>query len=129
MWLALAASAVRGMVVGLAIVGVVLAPFESLLPDIHDISSSTKSVQTSPDRDVRAGGLAKAIDGHPSHTNGDGTSGHTFHVDHCSHAHCLSLGVSRNAAWTGDVRGLAVESTDPELTGVTLSPLHRPPIA
>ena len=125
----LAARAVRGMVVGLAIIGVFLAPFESLLPDLHDIGSLTKSVQTAPDRDIRAADLAGPIDEHPIHTHRDQTSGHTFHVDHCSHSHCLSLGVSRITVSVGDVSRPAVATNSPELLGVTLSPPHRPPIA
>jgi hypothetical protein len=116
------------MVVGLAMIGVFLAPFESLLPDVHDIGS-TKSVETSFDQDIRAADLASVVADQPINPHSDQTSGHRFHVDHCSHAHCLSLGVSRIAVSVGDVRGLAVETNGPQLSGVTLSPLHRPPIA
>ena len=125
----LAACAIRWMVAGLATIGVFLAPLESRLPDVHDISSSAESGQTSPDRNIRSEDLASAMDVHPIHTPSDQTNGHTFHVDHRCHGHCLSLGVSRTAVSVGDVRRLAVQTISPELSGVTISPRHRPPIA
>ncbi len=123
------ACALRLMTSGVVILGVFLAPFESLVPDVHDNVGSVVSalILSNPSivsRDMSGGRKSPPVD-----SSSGQTKEHPFHADHCSHGHCFSLGTSSIAVSLGYVRRLAVETASLELLSVSLSPRHRPPIA
>ena len=123
-----AANAIRWMTAGTVILGVFLAPFESLLPDVHDIAGSVASAQSVSYPGIVSSGTSEERSSLPLDSPSHRTNSHPFRVDHCSHNHYLSLG-SHVTVTIGDNRKLFVETLSPELVSVSLSPKHRPPIA
>ncbi len=129
LWLPRAVSAIRSVTAAVVTFGVLLGPFESLLPDVHDDRGSVASEQTLSDPGSTASADVPAARYVPSPGNStDRTGGHSFRVDHCNHSHYLSLG-TRVAVTISGNRALPVETSSLELLSVSLSPHSRPPIA
>jgi len=115
--------AVRFLAVGAVILSVFVAPFESLLPDVHDGVASVASAQVATAaRDLPAETASRPLD-----SSSNPTKGHPFRVDHCTHSHYLSLG-TRVTATMREHHTPALGTSSPELISVLLSPRHRPPI-
>jgi len=121
------ARVVRFLAAGAVIFSVLLARFESLLPDVHD-RTSIASAQAVSDPGIAARQASAERASRPLGTSPNRTNGHPCRVDHCTHSHYLTLAI-RLAATIGENHTPTLGTSSPELVSVLSSPHHRPPIA
>ena len=119
---------VRLLAAGAVIFSVFLAPFESLLPDVHDRTASTALAQAVSDPGIAARHVSAERASPPLGTFPNRAKGHPCRVDHCTHSHYLTLAI-RLAATIGENHTPTLGTSSPELVSVLSSPHHRPPIA
>ena len=103
----------------LAAATVCAAQVELLIPDAHDGDSSAANVVAQFDHGPRSAEETGA----PAQE-----AAHGLHVDHCAHAHVFAVHAANSD--TGPLKaGTRAETTTMVLTGITMSPHRRPPIA
>lgn len=117
------ASARRRLAALFALSCVVAMPFEVVAPDVHDVDTEATPVVRTSDQGhspAKSGGSQDERVPLPSHPG---------HVDHCTHAHLLVLGVTEAASQASLVRSRVPDARSALPRSVSLSPHQRPPIA
>lgn len=116
--------AIRQALACVALLGVCLAPIESLIPDAHDgdavVTTNTSGGITDSSR---LDGSAPAEESLPSGQQ------HAFHMDHCSHAHSLGLGPLRARDFGAGLELAPSDIVRSAPASVSIEPHQRPPIA
>ena len=101
-----------------ALFGVITAPLETLIPELHDGDAQQQLI-------VQPVGDASASTTTP-HAPADG---HGFHVDHCYHSHLAGLAVTADAAAVPSSKAPEFDLTTLAPPSLALPPHRRPPIA
>ncbi|HWE42471.1 MAG TPA: hypothetical protein VG432_08195 [Gemmatimonadaceae bacterium] len=123
----------RAFVALAVMVGVLFTPVERLLPDVHDgdACATIETASWSGEVPVVSAAQLASADG-----SGQGDQRlpleapiHTSHVDHCAHAHLLTLAASPrlDAEPVSSPGPFELGSRRP--ASITLAPHQRPPIA
>ena len=114
----------RRLAAFLALLGVLGARVEHMIPDVHDGDA------TPSETIVSALGGSDVGDG-PANSQHAPESApvHLVHVDHCGHAHMVSLGAPETSAEPPIHGSARFDTATPFLSSVSLSPHSRPPIA
>lgn len=102
----------------LALFGVITAPLETLIPELHDGDAQRQLI-------VQSVGDVSASTTTPHAP----ASGHGFHVDHCCHSHLAGLAVTADAAAVPSAKAPEFDLTALAPPSLALPPHKRPPIA
>ena len=123
----------RALAALIVMVGVLFAPIELLLPDAHDGDASATVNDGSWTTHGPAAGIALSA---PADGDSQGDQHHPLqppvhatHVDHCAHAHLLTLVVSPRLTPAPPPSPDLFELGRSRPASITLAPHLRPPIA
>ena len=106
----------------LALLGLMSASLEMLVPDVHDGDVPTEVATASDTPAPSDDAPARTPPGIPSPT-------HAAHIDHCAHSHLLDAGTKVCYAQVESHPPMPAMPTVLRPASVSLSPDQRPPIA
>lgn len=132
----------RRAAVLLAMLSALAGPLELIIPEIHDgdaqsgaalltavprseLPTSASAEDAALSSLDEAQGLGQSDSSHSAPS----TPGHSFHVDHCVHAHVLDVQRAFVRCAPSAPAQSRIETSVPQLTSVTTAPSSRPPIA